>query len=1361
MTFFAWNGGKEMKKMKKVSNKFAKIFLLIAIIISDLASPIKVFADTLSNETEPSVGAIRLDGKISETGSVTVTEGSLEHEGDVQITKTVTTLNAAEGKYNVTFKIKGKDKENTSLNPIYAVVVFDKSGSMENYTKEVCVKYNQWGKCIRKENVEVKKWDNAVKGAKDFASSLNKSLNSGETKYANIALVQFSGSEGTWVPGLFGGYYRDTAWNDASVERGFATADFSDVNFGSADGGTNLGEGLNKALGLFTDNSNPLPENAKKYVVVIGDGRPTYYSDANGMTQGEGSSDSDGSSEEYASKKATALKNAGVEIFSIGYDIANDAEAQRILREIASEDVVNEETGEVKVKHSVLAGDADVAAIFADLAKTISKSSAGTNATVTDNVGGKFNVVDKDGKVMTSDVLTEITEDETTILSFDIQINPDTETGWHKTNEGFNLVYTDSNNEAKIISSTKDPEVYWKQTEYNYVVNYYKDEITNKNDSNYLGSETYKAVKGTEITENNVDKSLYMPTGYEYNKIEFGNNGETSIVITNDGTHNEINVLYTIKKFSYRVEYYKDNTLFDSKLESNIPYNTTVDSTKYYLSEENIPTGYILDTDKSDNTTYTITDNNIVIKIYYKKNIYAYTVNYYFNDVYDNTFTKTNEALYGDKLYARDFNLSSEELINKGRGDYFLNPNRPYNPDEITIEVDKNNNVINVYYVNTHLVNNSEKITKTADTLNNKITSSNQVVNYEVNYKATIKNVNKGSVIETKIIDTLPYEIDLSKSNLTYNGNTGIYDKDSKTVTWTFTTTSDKYYDEYIVDKTIKYQVVYTNFEEVSSKEDNTLTNTVIGITSVNNSSLSNGVTAEATVLVEVKGKLIVKYLEKDTNKELLNEKISIDKVGTNYSTNAEEIFGYNYDSVNGNENGKYSVNDTTVIYYYTKNNGEITEIETVKEGPNKVSSINGTFNYTLKGSAIVRDYVGKATLKVVDTLPYKIDENNSKLDNMCSYDGNYTITCTKEYNIKDTDYIDGEYKINEEFNLELIFIGIDKDIIVNKAKTIIDLEGNNNPGEEKEKETEIEKGSLKVIYKTTDNVVLKELSETAELAGTKYSTVKESFYGYTFKENKGASVSGEYVANNTLVVYYIYTKNIGGSEEDLIKEGNYEVEGINSEFNYTIKYNAVITDYVGDATITIIDELPYKLDLSKSVFNKNVWTYDEETLTLTYTKKYNVTEKLVIDFNEELSLYYIGIDTNEVYNGVISNLTYGEVTKDSDNGVFTKVNEGNVVVKYVTVKDNSYENLIDDITLNGLVGTTYVTNEKTFDNYILVETIGEVEGEFALEDKEVIYVYKLKELPPKTGIMIESNNTNILSLLLVAIIGLLIRKMK
>lgn len=197
------------------------------------------------------------------------------------------------------------------------------------------------------------------------------------------------------------------------------------------------------------------------------------------------------------------------------------------------------------------------------------------------------------------------------------------------------------------------------------------------------------------------------------------------------------------------------------------------------------------------------------------------------------------------------------------------------------------------------------------------------------------------------------------------------------------------------------------------------------------------------------------------------------------------------------------------------------------------------------------------------------------------------------------------------------------------------------------------------------------------------------------------------------------------------------------------------IPNNVYGVTINVLEE---KLRYLESLNSNKLSNLTYEIMDIDIIKN---DIKNIIEEKEKLSLYYIGADTNEVYNGVVSNLTYDEVTKDSDNGVFTKVDEGNVVVKYVTVIDNSYENLIDDITLNGLVGTTYVTNEKTFDNYVLVETIGEVEEEFTLEDKEVIYVYKLKELPPKTGIMIESNNTNVLSLLLVAIIGLLIRKMK
>lgn len=1356
-----------MKEIKKFSMKFAKILLLTLVVITDLANPIKVLADSL-NSDEVSVGSIRLGNEVSETGSVTVTGGSLEleKEGDVQVTKTVSTINAAEGIYNVTFKIKGKDKEDSSTAPVYVVVVFDKSGSMN------CVKYSYDWDGSKYCSDHGNKWTNAVKGAKDFASSLNKSLNKGETKYANIALVQFSGSRGEWIPGgLFGmgGHYEDTAWNDASVVRGFATTDFSSINFGSADGGTNLGEGLSKALGLFTDKSNNIPKDAKKYVVVIGDGRPTYYSNSNGMTEGDGSSDPNGDSEKYANEKATALKNAGVEIFSIGYDITDDTSAQEILKNVATTDVINPETGKEYVKHAVLAGEANIAEIFTELAKNLSTSVAGKNATITDNVGTNFRVIENKTGVASnnnnkiiSEVVSEITEDETEVLSFNIQIDPDTETGWHKTNEGFNLVYTDYNGNEQIIEITEDPEVYWKQKEYSYVVNYYKDEITNKDDANYLGSVSYSAVKDTVITNDNIDKSLFIPTGYEYNKTVFGPNGEVSITITNNGTHNEINVLYTAMKFSYKVEYYKDNETkpFNEINVSDVTYNTTVSSSSYYLEENDIPTGYVFDDQRSDNKDYTITNNNVVIKIYYKKNSYDYTIKYWFDGV--NEFERSNKALYGDTLLAKNYVLSDEELAERNKDDFFLNPNMPFDPSEIAIDI--NGNVINIYYVSTHLKDNSESIVKSASTLNNVISSSNQVVNYEVNYRSVINNVKKNSIVAITIIDTLPYEIDEDNSNLTYNGNTGIYNKENKTITWTIYKNISEFTEELNINETIKYSVIYKDFASISSSQDNTLVNIAYGVTKVNNKDLSKGVEGTASVDTLIKGKLIVKYLEKDTNKVLSNEEVTTDKVGSSYQVNAKNIFGYTYDSVNGNEKGVYSEEDTVVIYYYTKNAGEIEEGKTTKEGNSVVESIDGVFNYTINSSAVIKDYVGDATLTVIDNLPYKLDLAKSNIDNRCSYDNNNTITCVVKYNdIKESDYTDGVYEINETFNLELVFVGVDKDIVINKESSTIKLDSNTNTTTD-EVETEVSKGTLKVIYKDTNDVVLLETDKMTDLAGKEYKTNMESFYGYTFKENKGDATSGKYVANKDLVVYYIYEKNIGGSNEQIEKVGPREVEGIDSRFDYEIKYNAVIKDYIGEANLTIVDTLPYEIDLEKSIFNKNICTYDKDSLTITCNYgTYNITkENNKISINEPLKLYYIGIDSNEVYNGVNATLTYGSTIKKSENGVYTDVKEGLVNVRYVTISDNKYMDLVESDNISGLVGSTYTTSPKDIKGYELVDVIGEEEGVITLEDNEVIYVYKLKELPPKTGIMINTTNTNsIISLLLIAFLGIIIKRMR
>ena len=95
--------------------------------------------------------------------------------------------------------------------------------------------------------------------------------------------------------------------------------------------------------------------------------------------------------------------------------------------------------------------------------------------------------------------------------------------------------------------------MYWVQNTYNYVINYYKDEITNPNDSNYLGSsDVRRAHKNANITLNDSDKNAYLDRagdGYEFNSVN-----PEELVISTDTSKNVINVLYTAKRFGYNDE---------------------------------------------------------------------------------------------------------------------------------------------------------------------------------------------------------------------------------------------------------------------------------------------------------------------------------------------------------------------------------------------------------------------------------------------------------------------------------------------------------------------------------------------------------------------------------------------------------------------------------------------------------------------------------------------------------------------------------------------------------------------------------------------------------------------------------------
>ena len=682
--------------MKKLKYFFASAIVLVAVAISTI-----VFA-----EYKEQKGDIRFGNNIS-NNSITVTEGNLVEQGDIQINKTVSKIDD-NGNYKVTFEVKGKDVETHTSNKkdVYAVVVLDKSNSM-------CNSYN----CSRDE-----KWTSAVNGAKTFAKTLHEKIPT-----ANIALVTFADKDG--FLGIF-----DNAYNDAEVLRNFDNKDFSNVNFGTPNGGTNLYAGLYEANELLT--ASNVKKDAIKYVVVISDGEPTLYYDDNGYTKGPGSHMD--ATTERKTKEMAKIVQKSAEVFAIGYDYNGT-----ILSEVAS-----------GADHVYLSDPTTIVNKFTDIATIMGKANAGTDATLTDNIGAKFVMTDAQGNKYTSEKF-DITEAGKT-FSFNIKINEEdiTEDGWYSTNADFELTYTDPNGTTKTIKSTKNPEVYWVAKRYDYKIEYYYDgQIDN------TLTETGKDVKGKEITvseesiknntkegysltcvnpttrkivisssEENVIRVYYERNSYDYEVHYFFNGNEDESLIERKSAkyndvintytdkvktgyklqktehlpltigveNNIINVYYVTdntqtKELSYTVEYYKDGKKVanDTQVVKETKQVLESDTLTVKKGEINVTdkyVGYKFEKTNPETIPNSIEDKG-VIKVYYVKDMFEYTINYYYNGKIDNSKTESSNAKYETVISTYPDKKEVGYKLEKTE-------NLP-----LTVSEDKNKNVINVYYV--------------------------------------------------------------------------------------------------------------------------------------------------------------------------------------------------------------------------------------------------------------------------------------------------------------------------------------------------------------------------------------------------------------------------------------------------------------------------------------------------------------------------------------------------------------------------------------------------------------------------------------------------------------------------------------
>ena len=914
------------KKCKANALKMSKIFLVLVIFATEVLSPMVVMVNAKElPKMEKGDVYNPLTNTASDSASVTI--GQLINEGDVSVVKTVKKTDVL-GRYEVSFEVKGKNTvtNTTVTKPLYVVIVLDRSGSMvcDNTSDGYSYVVNKNAHYVAADGVGIAcldsygernpsalikdKWESAIDGAIEFSDSLVEKANT------YVSLVTFSGTATKAT---------DFRSNNDVVEN---QSIFAKSEFGHPQGSTNLKDAIAKA---YKKLNTITTTDAQKYIVVIGDGEPT---------EGGNSFCNHTCS---AKKQSTIAKNKGINIYSIGYGVDENATAQEVLKYISSNTLVTSQnpTGDeigtyIDNGYYLEATTSGIVNSFKTIFDNIKVSLAGTNASLKDHLGGKFtftigdsNVTDN-GRSYTYNI-GDIKE-EGTKFSFFIDIDQDSPTGLYDTNDGFTLSYTDANGISKELPCSTNPQVYWEQNTYPYEIRYYKDEITNVNDATtYLGN-----VKGQAAHNANINVSLtkYIPEGY----VSLVTN-PTSLTV--DKTkENIVNVLYVKRSdLSYTVRYYKDSVSENNKLGNDVVVGNQTFGSQVEASEINVnkekPTGYqdgVIETEMP----ITITTGENVINVVYSKDTFSYTVKYFYEKVGYTTeeerfveneeLRSSYEALYGDEI-------TTYEAQNKTGFSFYK-----VNPIKLVVSENEQANVINVYYVRNnynftikHLYENlNGEYTENEDYRIEDETSFGSSINSEEQEKHEDDGYIFGNVDpENMIIDTENNEMNF-------------------------------YYD-------LRDDLSYTvRYYKDSVSESNKLGNDVV------------------------------------VGNQTFGTVVSLDTVDRNLN----KPYGY-LDGVILNSGALViGLSGNYIDVLYTKDDGRIVEEELFKTGDRVLNNVLNGVNYTIGYDAYIEDYVGEVTLTIVDELPYAIDVNKSNIGNGIYNSENNTITYVVNKTISEND---------------------------------------------------------------------------------------------------------------------------------------------------------------------------------------------------------------------------------------------------------------------------------------------------------------------------------------------------------------------
>ena len=222
--------------------------------------------------------------------------------------------------------------------------------------------------------------------------------------------------------------------------------------------------------------------------------------------------------------------------------------------------------------------------------------------------------------------------------------------------------------------------------------------------------------------------------------------------------------------------------------------------------------------------------------------------------------------------------------------------------------------------------------------------------------------------------------------------------------------------------------------------------------------------------------------------------------------------------------------------------------------------------------------------------------------------------------------------------------------------------------------------------------------------------TLETKEYTFYYEKNESAGA---------IAHHYIIDEN-GNKTTDKLFEDDTISGKLDKEYLFSAKTDLGAYEFVestGNTSGVLTEEVQeatfyYKLRDAKVI----VHHYEEGT-TIKIAEDETINGKVSKDYTtKEADVYgYVLVSTPENASGMFTD----EVTEVI---YYYKKDMGKVITKYV---DEDGKVLLEETTTNGQVGTDYQTSPATITDYELINTIGEVKGKYTKEDIIVTYVYQ------------------------------------